>query len=234
MIPSRTRLAIIPARGGSKRIEKKNIKMFHGRPMIHHTLEYTSKSELFDTIHVSTESEEIRNSVLEFGLKIDFERPENLSDDNTTLFEVIKFTVSKYAQIGKYFDEIWLIMACAPLTSTNDLEKAAVEFDHEHGLMIAVAEMPVPIEWAYTKTDDDILEFANPENYKFRSQDLTASYYDGGAFAIFTQKHLKQSSFSASPIQPFYLPKQRAIDIDTNDDWVFAEALYEVNKNIKN
>lgn len=233
MISSRKRLAIIPARGGSKRIKNKNIRMFHHRPIIHHTLDYTVKSDLFQTIHVSTDADQIRQSVQDFGLNIDFKRPDHLSGDDTTLFDVLKFTVSEYNRLGQNFDEIWLIMACAPLTLADDLIEAARIFDPNQGLMIAVAEMPVPVEWAYTPTDQGLLKFVQPEGHQFRSQDLSSCYYDAGAFAVFTENQFQQDHFTASPIQPYYLPKHRSVDIDTEDDWILAESLFGAIKPVK-
>lgn len=226
MILSRKRLAIIPARGGSKRIKNKNIRMFHNRPMIHHTLNYAFKSNLFHTIHVSTDAKEIKQSVRDFGLNIDFERPEHLSGDDTTLFEVLKYTVAEYKRLGLNFDEIWLLMACAPLILADDLIEAARIFNHDQGLMIAVAEMPIPMEWVYTTSDKGLLKLVWPEGYQFRSQDLSSYYYDAGAFAVFTENQFQQDRFTASPIQPYILPKHRSVDIDTEDDWVLAEALF--------
>jgi N-acylneuraminate cytidylyltransferase len=233
MISSRKRLAIIPARGGSKRIKNKNIRKFHHRPMIHHTLDYTVKSNLFHTIHVSTDDKDIRKSVLDFGLNIDFERPNHLSGDHTTLFDVLKFTVAEYNCLGQNFDEIWLIMACAPLTIADDLIEAARTFDPNQGLMIAVGEMPVPLEWAYTSHGKNLLKFVQPKGYQFRSQDLSSYYFDAGAFAIFTENQFHKDHFMASPIQPYHLPKHRSVDIDTEDDWVMAEALFRAINTVK-
>ena len=223
------RLAIIPARGGSKRIKNKNIKLFHGRPIIHYSLEYTVNSKLFDKIHVSTDSDAVRHSVSEFGINIEFQRPDHLCDDFTTLFEVIKYTVLKYKDLGESFDEIWLIMACAPLICKEDLITAAKNFNPKNKLMIAVSEMPIHASWAYEKNENGLLEFIKPEGYNYRSQDLEFNYYDAGAFAILTNDLFKKEKLITSPIQPYYLPKNRAVDIDTEDDWRFAEALYKIN-----
>src|SRR5450755_2920533 len=107
-----SRLAVIPARGGSKRIPDKNIRMFCGKPMIGHILQAATGSRLFDTIHVSTESQRIADVVESLGYTIDFLRPQHLAGDHTPLMPVLKYAAETYATTGKNFDEIWLLMAC--------------------------------------------------------------------------------------------------------------------------
>ena len=126
------RLAIIPARGGSKRIKNKNIKYFCGKPMIAYMLDTARKSSLFNTIHVSTENIEIRNKVNELGFEIDFMRPLDLADDYTPIMPVLRFVVESYAKQGVFFDQVWLLMACAPLIEVEDLvaaEKMFINFN---------------------------------------------------------------------------------------------------------
>jgi CMP-N-acetylneuraminic acid synthetase len=107
------RIAIIPARGGSKRIPKKNIKDFCGKPIIYYTIDYARKSNLFDVIHVSTDDKEIIEEIAKINCVPRFFRPKNLSDDPTTLVSVLKFVVKKFERLGMKFDEVWLLMACA-------------------------------------------------------------------------------------------------------------------------
>ena len=117
------RLAVIPAREGSKRIKNKNIKNFCGKPIISYALNAAKESGLFDTIHVSTESEEIANIVRDLGFTIDFLRDISLADDITPIIPVLKWVVEKYQSKNIYFDEVVLIMACAPLIDATDLKK---------------------------------------------------------------------------------------------------------------
>ena len=119
------RLAIIPARGGSKRIKNKNIKNFCGEPIINYIISTARESKLFNKIHVSTESNLIKEVVENNGLSIDFMRPETLSDDFTPLMPVLSFVLNTYISMGYQFDEIWLLMACAPLIDKNDLISAS-------------------------------------------------------------------------------------------------------------
>ena len=114
------RLAIIPARGGSKRIKNKNIKDFCGKPIIKYTINAAIESKLFDKIHVSTESNLIKEVVEKCGLSVDFMRPNELSDDFTVLMPVISFVLETYKKQNIIFDEIWILMACAPLIEASD------------------------------------------------------------------------------------------------------------------
>ncbi len=142
------RLAIIPARGGSKRIPNKNIRDFCGQPIITHVLAAARDSGLFSTTHVSTESKSINKVATKFGFPPDFPRPESLADDHTPIMPVLRYTAEEYARIGEHFDEIWLLMACAPLIKADDLIAAASLFSENgsNSPVLAVSEYPVPIE----------------------------------------------------------------------------------------
>ena len=174
------RIAIIPARGGSKRIPRKNIRDFCGRPMIAHILHAARVSGLFDVIHVSTESEDIREVVEKLGFPIDFMRPVNLADDDTPIMPVMKYVVDAFAMKGQVFDQVWLLMACAPNISSNDLQQAAASFDSADSgnSLVAVSEYPVPIEWAFTRSEDGKLTPVKSGMFALRSQDIEKKYYD--------------------------------------------------------
>ena len=115
------RLAVIPARGGSKRIHKKNIKTFCGKPIISYSLEAAESSNLFDTIHVSTDCNEIAEVVTKLGYSIDFLRDPNLADDMTPIMPVLKWVISEYESRNIYFDEVVLLMPCSPMIESFDL-----------------------------------------------------------------------------------------------------------------
>ena len=117
------RLLIIPARGGSKRIKNKNIKKFKSKPIIYYTIENAIKSKLFNKIHVSTDSKKIEKIVKKKNIKIEFMRPKNLSGSKVPLFEVYKFVVKKFENLGFKFEEIWSIMPCSPNLNRHDLIK---------------------------------------------------------------------------------------------------------------
>ena len=224
------RLAIIPARGGSKRIKNKNIKNFVDNPMIYYPLKALSKSSLFNKIHVSTESEEIANVVEKLGYEIDFFRLKELADDYTPIMPVLKYVVSEYEKKGEQFDEVWLIMACNPLLNHNHLIKASKIFaeNKKYDSLIAVSEYPAPIEWAF-KIKDNVLEPVSPGKFLIRSQDLEKKYFDAGSFAIFNYKKIKlvDNGGSDSNHMGFILPKGSTVDIDDEEDWKLAEKLFK-------
>lgn len=226
------RLAIVPARGGSKRIPNKNIRDFCGRPMITHVLGAARDSDLFSVIHVSTESESIRAVAADFGLPPDFPRPDELAGDHTPIMPVLRFVAEEYAKRGEHFDEIWLLMACAPLVDAQDLEKAATQF-REAGSrqpLLAVSEYPAPIEWAFSRGANGALTPVQAGMFAVRSQDLERRYFDAGSFAVFPAACVLESrgAGSDSGFIGYALPKGTAIDIDDEQDWQLAEAIYSV------
>lgn len=226
------RIAIIPARGGSKRIPKKNIRDFCGKPMIAHILQAAKISDLFDVIHVSTESADIREVVEKLGFPIDFMRPEKLADDHTPIMPVMKYVVDTYAAKGRVFDQVWLLMACAPNLGARDLQQAAAMFDRVGGgsPLVAVSEYPVPIEWAFTRSEDGKLTPAQAGMFAVRSQDMGKKYFDTGSFAAFPAATVQasQGAGSDSGFVGYVLPKGAAIDIDDEADWALAEAIYRL------
>jgi pseudaminic acid cytidylyltransferase len=226
------RLAIIPARGGSKRIPNKNIRDFCGQPMITHVLGAARDSGLFSAIHISTESESIREVAATFGFPPDFPRPEALADDHTPIMPVLRYAAEEYARRGQHFDEIWLLMACAPLINAQDLQKAAALF-REAGAeqpLLAVSEYPAPIEWAFSRGANGALTPVQAGMFAVRSQDLEKRYFDAGSFAAFPAPRVLASkgAGSDSGFIGYVLPKGTAIDIDDEQDWQQAEAIYRV------
>ena len=224
------RLAIVPARGGSKRIQNKNILDFCGAPMITHILRAAHRSGLFSKIHVSTEDEKIRRVATEFGFPPDFSRPDDLADDQTPIMPVLKYVTEEYSHRGAHFDEVWLLMACAPLIRCQHLIEASLLFDRNEGRekVLSVAEFPVPIEWAFDQDASGGLTPVNPGLFATRSQDLATRYYDAGAFAIYSLSEILQAQPAGSDtgFVGYVLPKASAVDIDTLEDWRLAEALF--------
>lgn len=225
------RLAIIPAREGSKRIAHKNIRDFCGKPMISYILDTARASNLFEVIHVSTESSKIKDVVMRFGFDIPFMRPQELADDLTPILPVLKDVVQKFEFQKQIFDEVWLLMACSPLVEEADLRDAA-QFFEESGstkTVIAVSEYQVPIEWAFERSDEGVLSPISPGMFSIRSQDIKTKYHDAGIFAIFNSKQILGSEGAGSDIDliGYVLPRHKAIDIDNEEDWLFAERIFK-------
>lgn len=222
------RLAVIPARGGSKRIPDKNIREFGGRPMIGHILDAASQSGLFDAIHVSTECERIAQVAERLGYPVRFMRPGDLADDHTPLMPVLRHVVETFAREGDSFDQVWLLMACAPLIEPSDLVEASELFSAKSRPVVSVAKYPVPIEWAFRRRSDGSLDPLHPEMMVVRSQDIPDAYYDTGSFYIYPSAAVMQSTGAGdySSYVGYPLPRSKAVDIDTLDDWHFAELAY--------
>jgi pseudaminic acid cytidylyltransferase len=190
------RLAIVPARGGSKRIPEKNIRPFCGRPMIAHILEAGQASGLFDIIHVSTESPYIASVAKSLGFDVHFLRPPELADDQTPLMPVLRYVTETFLTQGHKFDEVWLLMACAPLIDPSDLQAAAelLKSTKHTKAVLAVTPYPVPIEWAFSRAADGTLVPVSPGKFAVRSQDLETKYYDTGTFCGFPVARVLQST----------------------------------------
>lgn len=228
------RLAIVPARGGSKRIPHKNIRSFGGRPIISYVLDSARASGLFEVIHVSTEDPGIRRTVEELGYPVDFPRPASLADDVTPIMPVLKYVTETYADRGEDFEEVWLLMPCAALVEPSDLVLAADMFGRTARRLplLAVAAYEAPVQWAYRRAEDGILTPLQPGMFAVRSQDLEKSYYDTGTFAAFPTAMVRDSE-GAGPGDAFVgylLDRHKGIDIDDESDWEFAESLMRLKR----
>ena len=225
------RLAIIPARSGSKRIKNKNIKKFFSKPIILYSVNIAIRSKIFDKIHVSTDSNKISNLIEKNGLKVDFLRSKSKSKDKVPLIEVLKYVIEKYDKKKEYYDEIWLIYPCAPLTKKEDLLRANKKFSSTKKTypLMSFREYDAPIEWSFKKKGN-IFVANNVKKLKTDSKKITKNYYESASFVVYKKNHI----FKKNIISKYYnyiMPKNRSIDIDDNDDWKLAEALYLKNKN---
>jgi len=225
-----TRLAVIPARGGSKRIPEKNIRQFAGRPMIAHTLEVARASGLFDVIHVSTESERIAGIAAALGFPVAFLRPAQLADDHTPLMPVLRYDAEAFMARGRNFDEVWMLMACAPLIEPDDLRQAAALFAKAGGRhpVLPVAPFPAPVEWAFRMDGAGNLTPLQPSAMGVRSQELETKYYDTGTFCALPSQLVLDSAGAGdfAGYIGYPLDRAKAVDIDDEDDWEFAEIVF--------
>ena len=224
------RLLIVPARGGSKRIKNKNIKKFKNKPIIFYTIENALRSKLFNKIHISTDSKQIKKVVLKKSVKIDFMRPKSLSGDKTPLFDVYKFVVKEYEKRGVIFDEIWSIMPCAPNLNNKDLKNISNFYNKlkTKNPVLSVSKYKVPIEWAYKIDRSGKLTSLNKKLQLFRSQDIDHRYFDAGQFSIYPGNKILKLNFIKKNY--FYigykLPVKKSVDIDDIEDWKLAERLH--------
>tara|TARA_A100001011_G_C14268531_1_gene825870 strand:+ start:1078 stop:1776 length:699 start_codon:yes stop_codon:yes gene_type:complete len=224
------RLAIIPARSGSKRIPNKNIKLFFNKPIISYVIKTLQKSKLFNEIHISTNSKKIKNIVESNSIKIPFLRPKYLSKDNTPLIDVLNFVLKKFATIDKNFDEVWLIYSTAVLLDDYDLKKASrIIKNKKIKNILSVSKFPAPIEWALNIKNNKLI----PLNNKKISRDsklFSTKYYENASFIIYKLKKNKYSISKTNEFFPYILSPLSSIDIDDKDDWELAKKIYKTNE----
>lgn len=221
------RILIIPARSGSKRIKNKNIKDFYGKPMIHYPLKIAIQSKIFDKIHVSTDSKKIINVVEKVGNFVDFQRPKNLSKDNSSLISVLNYVLNKYESEGVLFDEVWSILPCSPLLRINDIWACKKLINKYNKPVIAVSPFSAPVNWGFQLRNKAIFK-ANEKKIRDEKLSKVVSYYDSGQIYCFPSNILKKNKFSFNrQIIAYKLPLVRSVDIDTTDDWNLAKVLYK-------
>ena len=228
-----SRLAIIPARAGSKRIPDKNIRDFCGRPIIAYSLEAARHSGLFSEIHVSTDNERIRAIVESLGFPVIFARPAELADDHTPLRDVLRYVRDRYAALGRHFDCICRLSACAPLIGAAELVAAERVFAAHEGkqAVTAVTRYPAPLDRAFTMDEAGILKPLRDDRLFERSQDLETGYYDSGTFAFLPPTHLdlEGPAFYQNRLG-YVLPRDKGVDIDEPEDWALAELIFAGRK----
>lgn len=222
-------IAIIPARGGSKRIPRKNIRDFCGKPMIAWSVEAAHRSGLFDHIMVSTDDDEIAEVALSSGAEVPFRRPPELADDHTATRPVVNHAIGEAERLWGRIEYVCCIYATAPFLQVHDLKQG---FDRlvETGADFAfsVTSFPYPIQRALKLASNGGVEMFHPEYRQYRSQDLEPAYHDAGQFywgraALFIENG---DTFSSSSI-PVVLPNWRVVDIDNEEDWQRAEQLFK-------
>ena len=224
----RKRIAVVPARGGSKRIKHKNIRDFCGKPIVEYVINTARQSGLFDTIHLSTDDAVIASIGDSLDIDTRFRRPKHLSDDIVGLMPVMNFVKESFESIGSVFDEFWLLMPTAAMLLPEDLLKAAESMaTHRFQKMVmAVREYDAPIEWAYKMKGDGSLSPQQPGAFSIRSQDIEPSYFDAGRFCAFPARHIGCNEGSDLHSVGMKIDKQRAIDIDNEEDWRVAESMF--------
>lgn len=230
------KIAIVPARGGSRRIKDKNIIDFCGKPMISYALEAARESGLFDVVHVSTDSQRIAALVAELGFPIDFLRDPSLADDHTPLMPVLRWVLTQYKKRGQEARDVCLLMPCAPLIEAEDLRAgyAAYEDSGRKTMLLGVAPFAYPVERALVPDADGILRPLFPETWHKRSQDLKQTYHDAGVFSFSPAAHILNPDLVVTEaVVPFVLPLYKAGDIDEPEDLRLAEVMFRGLKAVR-
>lgn len=224
-------IAIITARGGSKRIPRKNIKDFMGKPMLAYAIDAALKSDIFDEVMVSTEDAEIAEIAKKYGAKVPFMRSEKTASDFATTFDVLDEVIQEYKKSGKEFETLCCIYPCVPFLKAETLKAA---YSKMKGLdaVVPVCKYPVPIEWAM-KIENGLLIPNDREAQNMRSQDIKPKYFDVGMFYFCkTEKMYEYKSLISEKTSAYIISEDECQDIDTIEDWRMAEMKYRIMYNV--
>ena len=225
-------VAIIPARGGSKRIERKNIKPFAGKPIIAYSISAARKSGLFSRILISTDDPEIASIGAIYGAEAPFLRPDDLADDQTPTAPVLIHALKWLAQRHHHPRYFCCIYGTAPFLNPDDLQAGFQRLQETDALSVfAVTAFGYPIFRALHKEKDGRVSMIWPEHALTRSQDLPEAYHDAGQFYWGrTEGFLAEQTLFSSDSYPLIMPRSRVVDIDTPEDWEIAERLFNALK----
>lgn len=226
------KLAIITARGGSKRIPGKNIKPFHGKPLISYSIEAALKSEIFDEIMVSTDSDEISDIAHSFGAKVPFQRSARNSDDYASTMDVLIEVINQYQELGNSFDQMCCLYPTAPFLTAKKIRDSHQLFESgQYHSLVTITEFGFPIQRAFRRLDNQTVQPISAVDFEKRSQDLEPHFHDVGQLYWFDVKKMMQTkNIITEKTVGFFVPPSEAQDIDTLDDWIIAEAKFQVMK----
>jgi pseudaminic acid cytidylyltransferase len=221
-------IAIIPARGGSKRIPRKNIKNFYGKPMISYAINAALASAIFDHVVVTSDDNEIMDLATRYGAEVFFRRPRRLSDDITPTVPVIAHAIQECSIFyGSNIDYICCIYPTNPFLLASDLITSLTQFQlADVDYCFPVTEFPSSVHRALTQDEDGVVLPMFPENQLKRTQDLPSAYYDAGQFYWGRKSSWLQNPFLHSSSLGYAIPSWRVVDIDSPDDWSRAEVIY--------
>ena len=224
------RLCVIPARGGSKRIPRKNIKSFCGQAIIGYSIKAALESRCFDQVIVSTEDTEIAEVAESFGAIIPFVRPNELADDYSDTLIVVKHAIDWFDEQGTPPTEVCCLYATAPFVTADTIRNVYEQLQlSEAENCFPVTTFAFPIQRAIKITSESRIEMFYPEYLKIRSQDLEESYHDAGQFYWGKAQAFKeQKPFFSEDANPYILPRYLVQDIDTEEDWKRSELMYEL------
>jgi N-acylneuraminate cytidylyltransferase len=221
---------VIPARGGSKRIPRKNIKSFCGQSMIGYSIRAALDSQCFDQVIVSTDDIEIAEVAKSFGAEVPFMRPDELANDYTATIPVIKHAIEWFDEQGQSPEEVCCLYATAPFVTSENIQKAYLQLlKNRAEYCFTATSFSFPIQRAIKINQNSEVSMFYPEHFNTRSQDLEEAYHDAGQFYWGRARAFKDGlSFFSEVATPFILPRYLVQDIDTPEDWIRAESMYRV------
>lgn len=224
-------IAIITARGGSKRIPKKNIREFCGKPIIAYSIEAALKANVYDEVMVSTDSQEIAEIANIYGASVPFMRSKETSGDFATTRDVLMEVLEEYRKRGQIFKDMTCIYPTAPFVTAEKLKNALKQFqDTKSSLLIPVVRFSYPPQRAYMIQNGE-LHFKWEKFRYTRSQDLDPFYHEAGQFYCYNIKdYLAADGVIKERITPYIVPELEVQDIDTEEDWKIAELKFQLMK----
>lgn len=227
-------IAIIPARGGSKRIPRKNIRHFFGKPIIAYSIEMAIQSQLFDEVMVSTDDPEIAEIAKIFGAKVPFFRSDKNSNDYSGTFDVIEEVLMDYEKINKIPQYICCIYPCAPFIKSEQLKSSFEKLiSGNFETVFPIVRYSTPIQRAL-QIENNLVSMIDPQNILTRTQDLTPSFFDAGMFYWCERNALLRNKKIISTKSSFIeIPEIESQDIDNENDWEIAELKYELLQKLK-
>ncbi|MFT4753489.1 MAG: pseudaminic acid cytidylyltransferase [Salibacteraceae bacterium] len=225
------KICIIPARGGSQRIPRKNIRDFLGKPIIAYAIEAALSSQLFDEVMVSTDDVEIAEIAKKYGASVPFLRNSDNSGSMSTTYDVIREVTDEFANLGMTFTHTCCLYATSPFVNSEKLKSAFNQLIQTGcEAVFTVQEYSYPIQRSLV-FKDDVLEMKWPEHLKSRSQDLEKSFHDCGQFYFYdTQAYLNKGGVFKMNSSAIIISELESQDIDTETDWKLAELKYTLIK----
>lgn len=223
------KIAIITARGGSKRIPRKNIKEFCGKPILAYSIEAAVQAGIFDTVMVSTDDEEIAEIARKYGAEVPFYRSEQTANDYATTNDVLSEVLSEYEKRGEHYDVACCVYPTAPFVTAQRLQKAIELLEEKNAdTVLPVVRFSFPPQRCVVE-ENGYLKFKWPEYRNARSQDLEPFYHDVGQFYVLrTASYEEQKNLIMEKTVPLELPEMEVQDIDTEEDWALAEVKFQM------
>lgn len=218
-------IAIIPARGGSKGLPGKNIKPLLGKPLIAHTIEVALNSQVIDRVVVSTDDEEIANVAVKYGAEVPFMRPSNLASDTSKAIDAYIYTIGEIEKReGIEIENVCILLPTSPLRDSVDIDQAYTIFKNNNAdSVVSYTKEHHPVSWHRIIDKDGRLLDNQVENSLLNRQDITETYFPNGSIYFFKTQLLRQGKYYTENSYAYVMPRNRSIDIDTQDDFDLAE-----------
>lgn len=231
------RLAIIPIRAGSKRLKQKNYRIFDGKPLFHHTVEVAQACGLFDTIHISTESQEIYQLCEEIGAAPDFFRPEEFATDTATLTSVCQFVLEEYQRRGQAYEEFCMLWATSPMRTAQDIIDSYQMLDAQVDGVISVTDFDLPVFCAQKIDETHQLTPVFPDMLRLPGSAMPKVVCDNGSICwVKVDAFWKHGTWLMPTMKGYHMPRSLSVDLDTQEDWDLMEYYYnkqkELSKNV--